>query len=64
MCDNDVACEAVECGETHCVWWKNNKCNDHHEFHDLGSGNLQTCVKNAEVQRKFFYVNIYINKIS
>ena len=56
MCDNDVACEAVECGENHCIWWKNNKCNDNHEFHDLDSGNLQTCVKNAEVQRKFFYV--------
>ena len=56
MCNNDAACEAVECGINQCVWWKNNKCNDDHEFDYLHKGNLQTCVKTAEMQSKGIYV--------
>ena len=45
ICDDDLNCEAVECGETYCSWWANDKCNDAHELSDRTSGSIHTCVK-------------------
>ena len=45
MCDDDLNCEAIECGETYCSWWANDKCNDAHELSDRTSGSIHTCVK-------------------
>ena len=44
-CSKNEDCEAVECGESYCLWWKNGKCNDSHELSLQSAGIVQTCLK-------------------
>ena len=44
-CDKNLSCEAVECGDNYCSWWKNGKCNDVYELSDLNYGIVRTCIK-------------------
>ena len=44
-CDKDETCEGVECGGSHCSWWKNGKCDETYE-HTLPSNGIdKMCVK-------------------
>ena len=51
FCEQDDSCQAVECGDHHCLWWKNDKCNNVRTMGPV-SGYLQTCVKDIFVEVK------------
>ena len=44
-CENDATCEAVECGESYCTWWKNGGCNEYSKLTTANTENLRTCIK-------------------
>ena len=44
-CDKDKTCEGVECGGSHCSWWKNGKCDEAHEHTLPSNGKDKMCVK-------------------
>ena len=45
MCDKNVSCGAVECGDGYCSWWQNYTCNDENQFFMDTNGSFHTCVK-------------------
>lgn len=45
MCSKDQSCQAVECGESYCRWWNNNKCNEAPELTLPSESNELTCLK-------------------
>ena len=45
ICDIDTACEGVECGGSHCSWWKNGKCDEAHEHTLASNGVDKMCIK-------------------
>ena len=47
-CSKNVSCEAVECGESYCSWWKNGKCNEEHELTQSSDGFVLTCLKDGK----------------
>ena len=51
FCEQDDSCQAVECGDHHCLWWKNDKCNKVRTMRPV-SGFLQTCVKDTFIEVK------------
>ena len=51
-CDKDTGCEGVECGGSHCSWWKNGKCDDDHEHTLPSNGVDKMCVKKPDFRGK------------
>ena len=41
LCDQELFCQAVECGNGYCSWWKNDKCNHPYRLDKT----LETCTK-------------------
>ena len=41
LCDKQQSCQAVECGNGYCSWWKNDKCINPSEL----DNEVQTCTK-------------------
>ena len=59
-CDKDKTCEGVECGGSHCSWWKNGKCDDAHEHTLPSNGKDKMCVKKPNFRGKWrFIVQFY-----
>ena len=48
MCDKNNSCEAVECGDGYCSWWKNGKCKHDHQLGLETNGSFHTCIKMFE----------------
>ena len=46
-CDKDKTCEGVECGGSHCSWWKNGKCNNANQLKVSADYNVLTCLKDS-----------------
>ena len=42
-CDEEQFCQAVECGNGYCSWWKNNKCIHPYRLNK----EVQTCTKTS-----------------
>ena len=45
MCDKNISCEAVECGDGYCSWWKNGICKHDHQLGLETNGSFHTCIK-------------------
>ena len=45
LCEKNETCEAVECGEDYCSWWKNGQCNEYYKLTSANKGDLHTCMK-------------------
>ena len=58
FCEQDDFCQAVECGDQHCLWWANEKCNNAQTMTSV-SGDLQTCVKDIFIEAKGIYIYSY-----
>ena len=59
MCERNTTCEGVECGGGYCSWWKNDKCNDPHDFSDDPPGMYQTCIKISGIKGRHRSFKIY-----
>ena len=49
LCDKEEFCQAVECGNNDCAWWKNDECNVPSQNNAKGR---QTCIKMSLVKGK------------
>ena len=61
-CDEDRSCDAVECGNGYCSWWKNRQCLNPDILTSDYEDSTQTCIKKGILEKKLYVVCFLIHQ--